>query len=126
MKFSIVTPSFRNSNWFKPCIAAVADQQGVELEHIVQDSCSDDGTQDGMPRDRRVKAFIEKDNGMYDAVNHSYRRAQGRPSFLKRIPKSMSRWPAPSPAPSGRRPLFVEANQLFHLHVVKPGKAGSV
>ena len=77
MKFSIVTPSFRNSRWLKLCIASVADQQGVEFEHIVQDSCSDDGTQDWLPRDRRVKAFIEKDSGMYDAVNRGYRRAQG-------------------------------------------------
>ena len=77
MKFSIVTPSFRNSRWLKLCIASVADQQGVEFEHIVQDSCSDDGTQDWLPRDKRVKAFIEKDTGMYDAINRGYRRAQG-------------------------------------------------
>jgi len=77
VKFSIVTPSFRNSEWLKLCIASVADQQGVELEHIVQDSCSDDGTQDWLPRDPRVKAFIEKDGGMYDAVNRGYRRATG-------------------------------------------------
>jgi glycosyltransferase involved in cell wall biosynthesis len=77
MKFSIVTPSFRNSKWLKLCIASVADQQGVELEHIVQDACSDDGTQDWLPRDPRVKAIIEKDSGMYDAVNRGYRRATG-------------------------------------------------
>jgi glycosyltransferase involved in cell wall biosynthesis len=77
MNFSIITPSFRNSQRLKLCIASVADQPGVELEHIVQDSCSDDGTQDWLPRDPRVKAFIEKDNGMYDAVNRGYRRAQG-------------------------------------------------
>jgi glycosyltransferase involved in cell wall biosynthesis len=77
MNFSIVTPSFRNSNWLKLCIASVADQAGVTLEHIVQDSCSDDGTQDWLPRDKRVKAFIEKDTGMYDAVNRGFRRAQG-------------------------------------------------
>ena len=77
MSFSIVTPSFRNSEWLKLCIASVADQQGVELEHIVQDSCSDDGTQDWLPHDARVKALIEKDSGMYDAVNRGYRRATG-------------------------------------------------
>jgi glycosyltransferase involved in cell wall biosynthesis len=77
MKFSIITPSFRNSDWLKLCIASVADQRGVEVEHIVQDSCSDDGTQDWLPRDPRVKAFIEKDGGMYDAVNRGYRRATG-------------------------------------------------
>ena len=77
MKFSIITPSFRNSAWLKLCIASVADQRGVELEHIVQDSCSDDGTQDWLPHDPRVQAFFEKDDGMYDAVNRGYRRATG-------------------------------------------------
>jgi len=77
MQFSIITPSFRSSQWLKLCIASVADQEGVEFEHIVQDSCSDDGTQDWLPHDNRVKAFIEKDNGMYDAVNRGFRRANG-------------------------------------------------
>ncbi|MGA2247762.1 MAG: glycosyltransferase [Verrucomicrobiota bacterium] len=78
MKFSIITPSFRNSDWLKLCIASVADQRGVgEVEHIVQDAGSDDGTQDWLPRDTRVKAFVEKDAGMYDAVNRGYRRATG-------------------------------------------------
>jgi hypothetical protein len=77
LKFSIVTPSFRSSNWLKLCIASVADQQNVDVEHIVQDSCSDDGTQEWLAKDSRVKAFIEKDAGMYDAVNRGYRRASG-------------------------------------------------
>ena len=77
MKVSIITPSFRSAQWLKLCIASVADQQGVELEHIVQDSCSDDGTQDWLPKDSRVKAFIEKDSGMYDAINRGLKRATG-------------------------------------------------
>lgn len=77
MKFSIITPSFRHLQWLKLCIASVADQEGVQREHIVQDSCSDDGTQDWLPHDSRVQAFIEKDAGMYDAVNRGFRRAQG-------------------------------------------------
>ena len=76
MRFSIITPSFRHSEWLKLCIASVADQE-VELEHIIQDSCSDDGTLEWLPHDRRVKGFIEKDEGMYDAVNRGLRRAAG-------------------------------------------------
>jgi len=76
MKLSIVTPSFRSSSWLKLCIASVADQ-GVDVEHIVQDAESDDGTQDWLPNDKRVKAFIEKDAGMYDAVNRGWKRANG-------------------------------------------------
>jgi glycosyltransferase involved in cell wall biosynthesis len=77
VNFSIVTPSFRNSAWLKLCIASVADQPGATFEHIVQDSCSDDGTQEWLPQDRRVRAFIEKDDGMYDAINRGYHRARG-------------------------------------------------
>src|ERR1700731_1356139 len=74
---SIITPSFRASKWLKLCIASVADQKGVAFEHIVQDSCSDDGTQQWLSNDPRVTAFIEKDNGMYDAINRGLRRASG-------------------------------------------------
>jgi glycosyltransferase involved in cell wall biosynthesis len=77
VKFTIVTPSFRNSAWLKLCIASVADQSDVEVEHIVQDACSDDETRDWLPHDPRVKVFIEKDAGMYDAVNRGFRRASG-------------------------------------------------
>ena len=77
MKFSIITPSFRNSEWLKLCIPSVADQSAIQFEHIVQDSCSDDDTKNWLPNDTRVKAFIEKDSGMYDAVNRGFRRAQG-------------------------------------------------
>ena len=77
MKLSIVTPSFRNSDWLKLCVASMADQAGVEVEHIVQDAQSDDGTQEWLARDRRVQAYFEKDQGMYDAINRGWRRAKG-------------------------------------------------
>jgi glycosyltransferase involved in cell wall biosynthesis len=76
MTFSILSPSFRSNQWLKLCIASVADQ-GVPLEHIVQDSMSDDGTLDWLPQDKRVKAFIEKDKGMYDALNRGLNHASG-------------------------------------------------
>jgi glycosyltransferase involved in cell wall biosynthesis len=77
VKISIVTPSFRNSDWLRLCVASVADQAGVEVEHIVQDAQSDDGTQEWLARDRRVQAYFEKDQGMYDAINRGWRRATG-------------------------------------------------
>lgn len=73
---SIVTPSYHSSAWLKLCIASVADQQ-VESEHIVQDAGSDDGTLDWLLKDSRVKVFVEKDQGMYDAINRGLRRATG-------------------------------------------------
>jgi glycosyltransferase involved in cell wall biosynthesis len=73
---SIVTPSYNGGQWLPLCLASVADQ-GVAQEHLVQDAGSDDGTLDWLPRDSRVRAFVEKDTGMYDAVNRGYRRASG-------------------------------------------------
>jgi len=74
-EISIVTPSFRGGRWLPLCIASVADQ-AVSQEHLVQDAGSDDGTLDWLLRDSRVTAFVEKDRGMYDAVNRGYRRAR--------------------------------------------------
>lgn len=75
-RFSIITPSFRNGEWLRLCIASVADQGG-SLEHIVQDAGSDDGTLDWLPGETRVQAHIEKDAGMYDAINRGFHRAKG-------------------------------------------------
>ena len=76
MRISIVTPSYRRTGWLKLCIASVADQPG-EIEHIVQDAGSDDGTLDWLSQDPRVKVFVEKDQGMYDGINRGLRRAGG-------------------------------------------------
>lgn len=76
MDFSVVTPSFRNSNWLKACVASVADQE-VSVEHIVQDAGSDDGTLDWLLRESRVQAFVEPDKGMYDAINRGFSKTTG-------------------------------------------------
>jgi glycosyltransferase involved in cell wall biosynthesis len=128
MKFSIVTPSFRNSRWLKLCIASVADQQGVELEHIVQDSCSDDGTPDWLSRDPRVRAFIEKDGGMYDAINRGYRRAEGDilaylncdeqylPGALKAVQDFFTAHPEVEVALAGTIVVDGSGNYMCHRH----------
>ncbi len=71
---SIVTPHFNGGRWLPLCLASVADQD-VPHEHIVQDAGSTDGTLDWLGQDSRVHAHVEKDRGMYDAINRGYRRA---------------------------------------------------
>lgn len=77
MRFSIVTPSLNNLSWLKLCAASVADQHGVEVEHIVQDGGSTDGTGDWLKSHPQIRGFVEDDEGMYDAVNRGFRRATG-------------------------------------------------
>ncbi|HEV2327589.1 MAG TPA: glycosyltransferase [Verrucomicrobiae bacterium] len=132
MKFSIVTPSFRNSDWLKLCIASVADQQGVDVEHIVQDSCSDDATREWLPGDKRVKAFIEKDGGMYDAVNRGYRRATGDilaylncdeqylPGTLKTIHEFFQANPGVEVALAHSLIVDGRGNYICHRHLMTP------
>ncbi len=136
MKFSIVTPSFRNSHWLKLCIASVADQPGVAVEHIVQDSCSDDGTQDWLPRDPRVQAFIEKDGGMYDAVNRGYRRATGDilaylncdeqylPGGLKAVHEFFEKNPRVEVALAGSIVTDGDGKYICHRHLMVPHAHG--
>jgi glycosyltransferase involved in cell wall biosynthesis len=76
VRFSIVTPSFRGNRWLRLCVASVADQ-AAEAEHIVQDAGSDDGTLEWLLQDSRVRAFVEQDRGMYDAINRGLRRSAG-------------------------------------------------
>lgn len=73
---SIITPSRNQSDWLKLCIASVADQN-VGVQHIVQDACSDDATREWLPRDPRVEVCVEKDAGMYDAINRGLCRVRG-------------------------------------------------
>ena len=132
VQFSIITPSFRNSKWLKLCIASVADQEGVQLEHIVQDAGSDDGTLDWLPHDKRVKAFVEKDNGMYDAVNRGYRRAQDDilaylncdeqylPGALKSVHEFFERHPQVDVALAGTIVVDGAGNYVCHRHSLVP------
>jgi glycosyltransferase involved in cell wall biosynthesis len=80
MKFSIITPSFNQLPYLKRCIASVADQQGVDVEHIVIDGGSTDGTvqwlNDAASR-YRLTFISEPDSGMYDALNKGFDRASG-------------------------------------------------
>ncbi|HUZ07258.1 MAG TPA: glycosyltransferase [Candidatus Paceibacterota bacterium] len=136
MTFSIVTPSFRSSDWLKLCVASVADQQGVEWEHIVQDSCSDDGTQDWLPRDSRVKVFVEKDGGMYDAVNRGFRRATGEilaylncdeqylPGALKAVSGFFEANPTVEVALAGTIVTDGEGKYICHRHQMVPHPRG--
>ncbi len=132
MKFSIITPSFRNSEWLKLCIASVADQEGVELEHIVQDSCSDDATRDWLAGDARVKAFLEKDSGMYDAVNRGYRRATGDilaylncdeqylPGALRTVNDFFEQHPQIEVMLGGTVVVNAQGNYICHRHSLTP------
>lgn len=85
MDFTIVTPSFRQLEQLECCIASVADQNGVDVEHIVQDGGTEGFAEfaakmakrwPDRPGYRRVMVS-ERDRGMYDAINRGFEKGKG-------------------------------------------------
>ncbi len=86
MKFSVITPSFNQLDYLKRCVASVADQEDVSVEHIVIDGGSTDGTvewlegfvpQQPATSNYQLIFMSEADEGMYDALNKGFSRAFG-------------------------------------------------
>lgn len=79
LTFSIVTPSYKQPQWLRLCVASVADQtgSGFAVEHIVQDSLSGPEIAEAISAFPNVKLVSEKDKGMYDAINRGWEKATG-------------------------------------------------
>ena len=104
--FTIITPSFKQLDYLGCCIASVADQEGVTVDHIVQDAGSP-GIEEfaekmgeqllrqyGGEKVSNLKTFEllhirtahgytlrifkEKDEGMYDAINKGLKKGTGK------------------------------------------------
>ena len=85
MIFSIVSPSYMQLEQLECCIASIADQEGVDVEHIVQDGGTN-GFEEfakkmahkwpDRPGYRRVMSS-GKDMGMYDAINRGFEKTKG-------------------------------------------------
>lgn len=73
---SIVTPCFNSLNLLKRCCASIADQTGVELEHIVMDGGSSDGTVAWLQQEG-IAHVSQNDAGMYDALNKGWAKCRG-------------------------------------------------
>jgi glycosyltransferase involved in cell wall biosynthesis len=82
MKFTIVTPSFNQAKYITRTIHSVLSQkqENIELEYIVRDNCSTDGTQDLLnffAEDKRLKISIANDQGQADAINQGWLNGNG-------------------------------------------------
>lgn len=93
MKISIVTPTFQRAEFLDETIESVLSQEGdFLLEYIIQDGGSGEDVLSILRKwDRRLKNkeflpkcnhidfkyFVEKDDGMYDAINKGFARSSG-------------------------------------------------
>jgi len=84
--FTIITPSFGQLDHLACCIASVADQGGVEVEHIVQDGgtkgfadFAKQMAQQWPNRNGYQRTMVsEHDGGMYDAINKGLKKGTGK------------------------------------------------
>ena len=79
MKVSLITVSFNSKNTITDTIKSVKSQTYKDIEYIIVDSCSDDGTQEILRNNRGNidHLIIEKDKGIYDAMNKGIRASSG-------------------------------------------------
>lgn len=79
LKVSIITVTLNQRELLPSCLRSVADQTYPNIEHIVVDGGSQDGTLDVIRGNgTRIARWIsEKDNGQYDAMNKGLGLATG-------------------------------------------------
>ena len=78
LRISIITVCFNSSDTIENTIKSVASQKDVDLEHIIIDGLSTDGTVDIIKKFKGVSKFVsEKDKGIYDAMNKGLALATG-------------------------------------------------
>lgn len=79
MKLSIITVSFNSEKTIEDTIKSVINQDGCEIEYIIVDGGSTDGTKEIINKYiDRISVFIsEKDEGIYDAMNKGIKLASG-------------------------------------------------
>ena len=73
---SVLTPSLGYARFIPDALQSVAIQQGVTVQHVVQDGGSTDGTLDVL-RAADVDWRCEPDEGQSDALNRALARAEG-------------------------------------------------
>ena len=80
---SMVMPSYQQRPFLEEAVRSALDQQGVEVELIVLDPGSDDGSRELLQQlqgeyGERLVLHFEKDRGQSDAVNRGMDLARGR------------------------------------------------
>ncbi len=108
MRFSIITPNFNGALYLEKTILSILDQKkNVDLEYIVIDGGSTDGSLDIIERYRDFidHCIIEKDTGPANAINKGFQLATGDviawlnaddlyyPQTLKRVENAMENTP---------------------------------
>jgi glycosyltransferase involved in cell wall biosynthesis len=76
-KISIVTPSYNQSRFIERAIASVLEQNYPNIEHIILDNVSTDGTIEILEKYDHLTWLSQPDEGQSDALNQGFQLASG-------------------------------------------------
>ena len=78
---SIITPTYNPGDWLEKCILNVAENLSEEIEHLIIDGGSTDGTPERLQKFAEqyphIRWISEKDRGQSDAMNKGLSMARG-------------------------------------------------
>lgn len=79
MKISVITAVYNRADCIAHALQSVQSQNHKDLEHVIVDGASTDGTLDILRStlDARASLVSEPDHGIYDALNKGFARASG-------------------------------------------------
>ena len=77
LQISIITPCLNRANFVSEAIDSVFNQDYANVEHIIVDGGSTDGTLEVLEQYSHLHVISEKDNGLYDAINNGIKLANG-------------------------------------------------
>lgn len=79
MKISVITIVYNNKQFIEDCIKSVKEQSYDNVEHVLIDGGSTDGTLNIIEKYKKGLSYFvsEKDNGLYDALNKGIQKCTG-------------------------------------------------
>lgn len=77
MKFSIIVVCLNPGSKLNQTLDSILAQTCADYEIVVKDGGSRDGSVEGMRQDERIHLYVEKDTGIYDAMNQAVAHAAG-------------------------------------------------
>jgi glycosyltransferase involved in cell wall biosynthesis len=77
LRISVITPTLNQGEFIEDTIRSVFEQDHLDVEHIVVDGGSTDGTQEILARYPHLRWVSEEDSGQSNAINKGFRMATG-------------------------------------------------